>query len=91
MNIYTIEPPATSKNGVQRIYGGNGTNKSDFRKAPIDVLWISGFLRKNGFDNTFHDSNNSRENFDDLENLFSSKNPMSYSFLHQLVLFTVMF
>ena len=75
MNIYTIEPPATSKNGVQRIYGGNGTNKSDFRKAPIDVLWISGFLRKNGFDNTFHDSNNSRENFDDLENLFSSKKP----------------
>ena len=69
MNIYTIEPPATSKNGVQRIYGGNGTNKSDFRKAPIDVLWMSGYLRKNGFENIFHDSNNSRETLDNLKNI----------------------
>jgi len=75
MNIYTLEPPATSKNGVQRIYGGNGTNKSDFRKAPIDVLWMSGYLRKNGFDNIFHDSNNSREAFEDLENHFQTKKP----------------
>ena len=75
MNIYTIEPPATSKNGVQRIYGGNGTNKSDFRKAPVDVLWMSGYLRKNGFDNIFHDSNNSRKNLDDLEKLFLIDKP----------------
>ncbi len=75
MNIFTIEPPATSKNGVQRIYGGNGTNKSDFRKAPIDVLWMSGYLRDNGFENTFHDSNNSRETLGDLSKLFLSKKP----------------
>ncbi len=75
MNIYVLEPPATSKNGVQRIYGGNGTNKSDFRKAPIDVLWMSGYLRKNGFDNIFHDSNNSRETFEDLQNHFKVNEP----------------
>ena len=75
MNIYTIEPPATSKNGVQRIYGGNGTNKSDFRKAPVDVLWMSGYLRKNGFDNIFHDSNNSRETLEDLKKYFNEKPP----------------
>ena len=75
MNIYTLEPPATSKTGVQRIYGGNGTNKSDFRKAPIDVFWMSGYLRKNGFDNIFHDSNNSRETLDDLEKRFLSEKP----------------
>ncbi|MBH09524.1 MAG: hypothetical protein CMG74_04065 [Candidatus Marinimicrobia bacterium] len=75
MNIYTIEPPATSKNGVQRIYGGNGSNKSDFRKAPIDVLWMSGYLRKNGFDNIFHDSNNSRESFEDIKKLFNLNKP----------------
>ena len=53
MNIYIIEPPSPSKNGVQRIYGGNGSNKSDFRKVPVDVLWMSGYLRKNGFDNIY--------------------------------------
>ena len=71
--IYIIEPPATSKNGVQRIYGGNGTNKSDFKKAPIDVLWMSGYLRKNGFDNIFYDANNAREDLTDIKRLFQSK------------------
>ncbi len=73
--IYIIEPPATSKNGVQRIYGGNGTNKSDFKKAPIDVLWMSGYLRKNGFDNIFYDANNAREDLTDIKRLFQSKKP----------------
>ena len=75
MNIYTLEPPATSKTGVQRIYGGNGTNKSDFRKAPIDVMWMSGFLRKNGYDNHFHDLNNSRKTLNYLKDIFLRDTP----------------
>ena len=59
--ILLIEPPATSKFGNQRIWGGNGSNKSDFRKAPLDLLMISGYLRKKGYDNNFLDANNSRK------------------------------
>lgn len=31
-NIILIEPPAVSSFGNQRIFGGNGSNKSDFKK-----------------------------------------------------------
>jgi radical SAM superfamily enzyme YgiQ (UPF0313 family) len=60
MKILVLEPPATSIHGNQRIYGGNGSNKSEFRKAPLDVMWMSGYLRTNGFDNDLLDANNSR-------------------------------
>ena len=75
MKILVLEPPAVSKYGNQRIYGGNGGNKSDFRKAPVDVLWISGYLRTHGFDNTFHDANNSRETLGDVETLLNELRP----------------
>lgn len=60
--ILVLEPPATSIHGNQRIYGGNGSNKSDFRKAPLDVMWMSGYLRTNEFDNELLDANNARMN-----------------------------
>ena len=44
MKIVIIEPPAVSKFGNQRIFGGNGSNKSDFQKAaagPHDDLRLS--------------------------------------------------
>ncbi|MBI2339904.1 MAG: radical SAM protein [Deltaproteobacteria bacterium] len=75
MKILVLEPPAVSKYGNQRIYGGNGGNKSDFRKAPVDVMWISGYLRSHGFENTFHDANNSREKIQDVEVLLKKLNP----------------
>jgi len=66
MKIMVLEPPPVSKYGNQRIYGGNGGNKSEFRKAPLDMLWIAGYLRTHGFDNFFHDANNSRETLSDV-------------------------
>lgn len=36
MNILVVEPPAVSKFGNQRIFGGNGSGKSNFRKPPLD-------------------------------------------------------
>lgn len=75
MKILVLEPPATSKYGNQRIYGGNGGNKSEFHKAPLDVLWISGYLRTHGFDNTFRDANNAREGLADVEALISREQP----------------
>lgn len=75
MKILVLEPPATSKFGNQRIYGGNGSNKSEFRKAPIDVLWISGYLRTKGYDNTFYDANNARETLEDVAQLIRAEKP----------------
>ena len=65
--IILIEPPAVSKFGNQRIFGGNGSNKSDFRKPPLDLMMISGYLRKEGFDNILLDFNASRKTTDDVE------------------------
>ncbi len=62
MRILLVEPPAVSEFGNQRIFGGNGSNKSDFRKPPLDLMMISGYLRKSGYDNDILDANASRRN-----------------------------
>lgn len=65
--IVLIEPPAVSMFGNQRIFGGNGGNKSDFRKPPLDLMMISGYLRKEGYDNVLLDYNASRRTLEDVE------------------------
>lgn len=75
MKILVLEPPAVSKYGNQRIYGGNGGNKSDFRKAPLDVMWMSGYLRTHGYDNLFQDANNSRQSFEQVSELIGRERP----------------
>ncbi len=74
-NIILIEPPPVSIFGNQRIFGGNGSNKSDFRKPPLDLMMISGYLRKEGFDNTLLDFNASRKTIDDVENYIRKISP----------------
>ncbi len=73
--ILLIEPPAVSKFGNQRIFGGNGSNKSDFRKPPLDLMMISGYLRKEGFGNTIIDLNASRKTIDDMEAIIKRATP----------------
>jgi anaerobic magnesium-protoporphyrin IX monomethyl ester cyclase len=75
MNILLIEPPAVSKFGNQRIFGGNGSNKSDFRKPPLDLMMISGYLRKEGFDNTLLDANASKRTIDDVKEYIKKTAP----------------
>ncbi|MCR4322407.1 MAG: B12-binding domain-containing radical SAM protein, partial [Candidatus Brocadiaceae bacterium] len=75
MNILIIEPPAVSKFGNQRIFGGNGSNKSDFRKPPLDLMMISGYLRKEGYDNNLIDANSSRRTIDDVEGIIKKNFP----------------
>ena len=75
MNILLIEPPAVSKFGNQRIFGGNGSNKSDFRKPPLDLMMISGYLRKEGFDNILVDANASRKTIDDIKGIIKKEFP----------------
>lgn len=75
MKILLLEPPAVSKFGNQRIFGGNGSNKSDFRKPPLDLMMISGYLKKEGFDNTLIDANSSRRTIDDVKKVFRKSQP----------------
>lgn len=75
MKILIIEPPAVSKFGNQRIFGGNGSNKSDFRKPPLDLMMISGYLRKEGFDNSLIDANASRRTIDDVKEIIEKASP----------------
>jgi len=67
VNILLVEPPAVSPFGNQRIFGGNGSNKSDFRKPPLDLMMISGYLRKEGFDNDLLDANASRRSLEEVK------------------------
>jgi radical SAM superfamily enzyme YgiQ (UPF0313 family) len=75
MKILLIEPPAVSKFGNQRIFGGNGSNKSDFKKPPLDLMMISGYLKKEGFDNDLLDANASRRTIDDVKRTIKEKSP----------------
>ncbi|MBI5183065.1 MAG: cobalamin B12-binding domain-containing protein [Nitrospinae bacterium] len=75
MKILLIEPPAVSKFGNQRIFGGNGSNKSDFRKPPLDLMMISGYLRKEGFDNTLIDANASKRTMEDVKEVIKKELP----------------
>lgn len=74
-NIILVEPPAVSPFGNQRIFGGNGSNKSDFRKPPLDLMMISGYLRKEGFDNTLIDANASRRTIDEVKETLRNISP----------------
>ena len=73
--ILLIEPPAVSPFGNQRIFGGNGSNKSDFRKPPLDLMMISGYLRKEGFDNDLLDANAAKRSLADVKALIGRKQP----------------
>ena len=75
VKILLIEPPAVSKFGNQRIFGGNGSNKSDFRKPPLDLMMISGYLRKEGFDNALIDANASKRTIEDIKEIIKKSNP----------------
>lgn len=73
--ILIIEPPAVSPFGNQRIFGGNGSNKSDFRKPPLDLMMISGYLRKEGYDNALLDANASRRTLRDVSEIIRRHEP----------------
>ncbi len=73
MMILLIEPPPVSPFGNQRIFGGNGSNKSDFRKPPLDLMMISGYLRKEGFDNELLDANASRRSLEDVKGIIGHR------------------
>jgi radical SAM superfamily enzyme YgiQ (UPF0313 family) len=75
VKILIIEPPAVSKFGNQRIFGGNGSNKSDFRKPPLDLMMISGYLRSEGFSNVLIDANAARKTIDDIRETLRGESP----------------
>ena len=48
--IMLIEPGTESKEGVMRILASIGSNKVNWKFAPIDLLCVGGILRKNGIE-----------------------------------------
>ncbi len=75
MRILLVEPPAVSKFGNQRWFGGNGSYKGNIRRPPLDLMMISGFLRKEGFDNVLIDANNSRKSINDVKEIIKKVSP----------------
>jgi len=75
MRILLVEPPAVSKFGNQRWFGGNGSYKGNIRRPPLDLMMISGFLRKEGFDNVLIDANNSRKSINDVKQIIKKVSP----------------
>lgn len=75
MKILLIEPPAVSKFGNSRIFGASGSNKGDIRRPPLDLMMISGYLRKEGYDNILLDANSSRRTIDDVKVIISQTSP----------------
>lgn len=75
IKILLIEPPAVSKFGNSRIFGACGSNKGDIRRPPLDLMMISGYLRKEGFDNTLLDANSSRRTIDDVKEIIRHISP----------------
>lgn len=66
-----IEPPAVSEFGNQRWFGGNGSYKADIKRPPLDLMMISGYLRKEGFDNILIDANASRMTIEDISKIIT--------------------
>jgi anaerobic magnesium-protoporphyrin IX monomethyl ester cyclase len=75
MKLILVEPPAVSPFGNQRIFGGNGSNKSDFRKPPLDLMMISGYLRKEGYENELLDANASRRSLPEVQEVIRRGRP----------------
>jgi len=54
--------------------------KANFRKPPLDLMMISGYLRKEGFDNTLLDANASKRTIDDVTEIIRQSSPDAYYF-----------
>lgn len=74
-NILLIEPPAVSKFGNQRWFGGNGSYKADIKRPPLDLMMISGYLRKSGYDNILLDANASRRTIEEVKESIKRVSP----------------
>ena len=53
--------------GNSRIFGASGSNKGNIHRPPLDLMMISGYLKKEGYDNTLIDANSSRRTIDDVK------------------------
>jgi len=74
LKILFIEPPAVSRFGNQRIWGGNGSNKSHFKKPPHDLMAMCGYLRKKGIESDLIDANAAEHTIEDVQKIIQEKN-----------------
>ena len=75
MDVLLIEPPPKSSMGSLRILGSMGTSKADFAWPPLDLMIISGLLKKHGISSRIYDANTLRASFDKVRDVIEESAP----------------
>jgi len=79
--VLLIEPPPTNKFGNLRTLGSIGTFKADMAWPPLELMIISGFLKKHNISSEIFDGVTLKASFDDVKNIIKELQP-------ELVVFT---
>ncbi len=75
VDVLLVEPPPKSEMGNLRTLGSMGTCKTDFAWPPLDLMIISGLLRKHGVSSKIYDANTHRASFDQLKDVIKDASP----------------
>ena len=75
MKYLLIEPPRVDEYGNLRIMGSMGSYKADMVWHPLDMMIISGYLQKNGFDSTILDANALNIDLQETKKRIENENP----------------
>lgn len=75
VDVLLIEPPPKSAFGNLRTLGSMGTCKADFAWPPLDLMIISGLLKKHGVSCKIYDANTLRASFDELRDVIKEAAP----------------
>lgn len=75
VDVLLIEPPPTNKFGNLRTLGSIGTFKADMAWPPLELMIISGYLKKHGISSDIFDANTTKASFADVKKIIGDKNP----------------
>ena len=79
--VLLIEPPPTNKFGNLRTLGSIGTFKADMAWPPLELMIISGYLKKNNITSEIFDGITLKASFEDIKKVIREEAP-------ELVVFT---
>jgi radical SAM superfamily enzyme YgiQ (UPF0313 family) len=75
MKCLLIEPPRIDEYGNLRIMGSIGSYKADMAWPPLDIMIISGYLQKNGFESKIIDANALNIGIGETKRIIEKENP----------------
>ncbi|MFH0866210.1 MAG: cobalamin-dependent protein, partial [Bacteroidota bacterium] len=81
MNVLLIEPPPANRFGNLRTLGSIGTLKTDMCWPPLDLMIISGLLKKENIRSKIFDANSMKATWDDVKKIIVDEKP-------EMVIFT---